>query len=277
MSALGFWRSKPPPGVHINRMHPLANGLACQLLLNEGSGRLVRDTAPLTGQDGVLGTITSATWDKRSGPAGNCLDFANTGGSTANQYVDFGDTVVIEGQTEVSFEMWFRCDTVSAFMSVLRLNGCLVVQVNSGPLRIVGWPGGSAGFCDISPSLVAGEWTHVVGSFREGHWHVYQQGQLVALAQDPAGSGAFASTANPLRLGGTEGGSEAFDGQIALVRFWHRGLIDVEAQQLYNAPFAILQPPVWERLFVPSAVVTTKAPPPYQRKPNRIWTRRRVA
>ena len=168
------------------------------------------------------------------------LDFSQTGGGAATDYLDFGDTTILDGLTALSAGGWFWLDTTPAGgvnCSVIRKDGTATpVQLNGtdGKWNAVLWSGGLKVF--NGPTFAAigtGAWVHLMCTWTiaDGDVRFYINGTLNTTAVGAATSG-LSNVANVLRFGATESAGEAYDGKMAEIAFWNRELAAAEVASL---------------------------------------------
>ena len=149
-----------------------------------------------------------------------------------DDWLDFGDTTIMDGLTELSAGGWFFIDTTPAGgsnVSVLRKDGTATpVQLNGsdGKWNCVLWSSGIKIFNGPTFATIGtGAWVHLMATWTTGDGDVdfYINGALSVTTAGTAASG-LDLTANVLRFGATEGGGEDYNGRMAEIAFWNREL-----------------------------------------------------
>jgi len=220
----GFWKSKPPAGVDINRGHHLAKGLARCWLWNEGSGSAGRDL--VQGERAALGT----SGEYRFSPTGRGA--AISCAAAAANSILFANAV--DTTTTFTLEQWwyFRSFPVN-YHSILGTIPGEGFFVKAGVLDY--YYGGDH---LATTTLVTGRWYHIAFSVSAGAGTFYLNGV--------ADGTAAAVTTKTLAQIGSDQFTSRVDGWNALTRIWiGRALLPSDVTQLYADPYGMFRAPMW--------------------------------
>jgi hypothetical protein len=254
----GFWnRTKPPSGVGLDWLHPLANKLTDYLPLNEMAGRRLNNLASASYVPTITGTPTwQATPD---GPGVYC-----TGGASFDlppRAIAAGDFTlrIIHRPTTIPANFTCLCDKVTTGGTTRELS---VFLATNGDLDYAGL-GGGGGTINIPTGMTPGRtWDFVLtrkpDSTGAGVANAYVNG--APKGSWTLGSGATGSNAtNPLAFGrNPSGGGQNYNGVYLLVQLWvGRCLTAAEVAQLSADWYGLQLAPVYRRYALGSAAIIT--------------------
>ncbi len=166
------------------------------------------------------------------------VDFQNTAGGSATDFIDFGDLTILDGLSAFSFLCWILMDARGGGnSSIVRKDGSLTpVQHNSSDNRLncAIFDAGLTvhqGIPDASFSL--GVWHHLAITWNNSRGSVrfYLDGVLDTTSGQSS-TGTIADSANVMRFGATEGGGEAFDGRLDDCMYFDRELTAAEVTSI---------------------------------------------
>ena len=218
--------SKPPMGSLLRRGHPLANGLVCSLLFNQGSGDKVYDSSG----HGSIGTFANAdpATDWPPGPFGPAVNF---GGS--NDSIAIANGRVTQALPTVSLYARFRRTRSNAIE--------FIINKFANPnydFSMVLWNSANGVsfstatnfyYSGIAPA--SGTWSAAVIVAGPSYLRFYVNGAEVIAASPPAS--LTAGTKNVV-LGVQVGTTLPFAGQLSEVGIWDRLLDRDTALALSN-------------------------------------------
>lgn len=230
--------SKPPPGIQLNRNHPLAQRLVGCWLFNEGSGLRAND---LTGNNntGVLSSFEpfSSTSGWTGGNTGTALMFDGL-----NNYVDCGNNPPLNITSDLTLEVWVSPSSSQAAASIISggttdankpyevrlINLALSFILGDGAsdisitsLNTIPIDSFSQLLCTVSGTTMD---IYINGVFNDFEFFVGTRQTLVEFI-----IGRFRNTDN----------IRCFNGKISLVRAWNRALNPTEIQNLYAQPYSM--------------------------------------
>jgi hypothetical protein len=230
--------AKPPKGASLNRGHPLAGGLVCAYLFNEGGGLKLYDSVGRTSQTATATGVPSWT----NGPIGKVVRC-----DTAGQLFTGGSNP-LSGSSVFSVSAWVNVSNISFADSIffqsydsgvgsgfyLKLDSASSAKFNFQ--KVISY---SAGTAVSNAVAVANKWTHLAGTCdANGLVTLYVDG----LAQTTTGTktGSLTNTNTTTILGGTHGASRINQGSGILV--WkNRCLTARNVQQLYADSFQMFR------------------------------------
>jgi len=250
---LGWGSQKPPVGAHINRSHPLANGLLSYFAFNEASGLGMMDA-----MSQKSAAIVGGKW--RGGKRGAEVLLNGT-----SDYVDYSNTAKqIPYLACGSVSFWFRWDgsaSVTCPWYLGRYNN------NYHESSSVFFGASTGNYTDESILFTyydasdGNPFTMLIRKgetfYRDGLWHhlvvvvdgisnrMYVDGvrQTMTFKDGSATSRVFFTPTVSFASYGyigkrTSSGPLYFQGAIADVGLWSRGLSDADVQTLYAQPYA---------------------------------------
>jgi hypothetical protein len=217
-------RTKPPPGVAVDRGHPLGSRLFGCWLFNEQAGKAAVNlgTGPMTAVTGSLAWAGGASsWD------GSKTAYAGlstwTPPASASVFVRFKQT---------SFS--------NRAIVGDRDNSNIFLYLDSGRTDVSAYVGGTNLTSGPGRTIVNGRWyTVAITASVGGPCALYQDGTLTAAGT----GGSFATT--EFRIGvSTNSFWGGFLGLIDCVHLYHRTLSAAEIAWLHAEPYAMLRPVV---------------------------------
>jgi Concanavalin A-like lectin/glucanases superfamily len=234
------WTLKPGPGVRMNRLHPLANGLQVCWLLNEGAGVTVQDSAGLL--TGSL--VNSPAWS--TGKVGPALSFngSNTNVTGANAPT----------ATTFSVACWMMTTTLvqsGVLMERSPVNGKWILFISYPNLywRLINGTGDAT--VALSGLITSGVWAHVAGTFDGTNSRLYVNGVLQASATPTAAAQLATDT---LYLGCYDNSGYFFTGKIESAFVWNRALAAHEVLSHFLNSYEMFAPArPWDLLNVAAA------------------------
>lgn len=242
------WTTKPPLGSTINWGHPLAKGLVGCWLMNEGSGRKVKDAA--LKNDGI---ITNALWKPTRRGVG--LYFDGTG-----DYVLVPDNPQLDvGISDLTISTWINLSSIAA-------NKGVVVKRDANSLNAIGYEtlflstgeyrfqfsDGTANrlFVATTTQYENTGWRNFVVVLDRDNavgMKIYVDNILKASDNPTAQQGSLASSINlyfgTQYVGGSPAGSLL--GEMGQVTLYNRALTPSEIQQLYQEPYCFIEYKPW--------------------------------
>lgn len=230
--------SQPPLGKPLNKSHPLSKGLVGCYLLNEGGGKVAKDSTQLnTIGDGSLGAGAVFAVKQK----GQC---ASLSGTTSR--IDLGAAPSLVGTaltTNCTFSAWINTSTITigerSIMSTANNGTAFDINRTAAKLNVI-W--NNVNILTSTASLVIGTWYHVamIRQGATGSWgsSIYINGVLdssvSAVATNPATSASNASI-------GSLSTAFLFNGFINNVMWYNRALSQTEIQQLYISPYSMFK------------------------------------
>jgi hypothetical protein len=201
-------------------------GLVAAYGFDEASGAVVTDASGA----GNTGTITGAT-RTASGRFGGALVFGGTG-----NWVTVNDSASLDLTTGMTLEAWVNPSATTSWQTVLMKEsstGLAYALFGRDTSRPVGYVnlGGSDRGARGTTSLTSNTWTHLAVTYDGARLRLYVNGVQV---RSSSYSGAIASTAGALRIGGNSLSGEYFQGRIDEVRVYNRALSASEIQTDMN-------------------------------------------
>jgi hypothetical protein len=195
-----------------------------------GSGATVADSSG----NGNTGTLSNATWTT-VGHAAGALSFNGT-----NALVTVPDSASLALTVGMTLEAWVNPTALGTTWRTVVLkeqpgNLAYALYANatsSRPSTHVFVPTGEA-ILNGTAGLTLNAWAHLAATYDGATLRLYVNGTQVASS---AVSGAIATTAGSLRIGGNNVWSEWFKGTIDDVRVYNRALSAAEVQADMNAP-----------------------------------------
>ena len=202
---------------------------------DEGAGSTVADAS---GQ-GHSGTIAGATWNA-AGRFGSALSFNGT-----NSWVTVADAASLDLTTGMTLEAWIKPTALSSWRTVVMKEtagdlGYVLYAYDNAPrpaayINVSGQVTTSGG---AAPALNA--WTHLAATYDGVSLRLFTNGVEVSAT---AMTGAMATSASPLRIGGNGVWGEYFSGLIDEVRVYNRALSPAEIQADMATPVGSGGPP----------------------------------
>lgn len=160
------------------------------------------------------------------GAAGALANDPNTAvdfnGSTGQVSVPSAPTLALTSQ--VTIEAWVNPDTLAGTRFVVNKGTWYYLYINYGT-TIFGINSGGADLYVTTPTVTAGAWQHLVGTYDGANLVLYRNG--VVVAQAPT-TGAITSTAAPVLV------SQAFDGRLDEVAVYGTALTQAQALAHYQ-------------------------------------------
>lgn len=243
MPGVGFWgRSKPPPGVPLDRGSDLARGLVFAFIANEGAG-LPRDLI-----SGNFGAKTGTPWV--GAPFGPTLSVAVSGDNVQFPAGDLWGTRITGS---VTLAIRFNPTTITSYMALVDpVNGSdrqFGIFLNTSTLYTM--VGGNA-VDNNAHGFSTGVWNDGVFVYDDvAHtFTVYTNGKQT----DSKSLTKTAFLSAPTTFGSNpSGGGSVYQGKYGHALFWDRALTASEAALASSALYdRLFLPPVWRRYFVPA-------------------------
>ena len=203
-------------------------GLVAAYSFNQGAGT----TAPDASGNGLVGTISGATWSTQ-GKFGGALSFDGQ-----NDWVTVAATPLLNLTTGMTLEAWVLPTTTSGVRDVLIKEGANVDIYNLYARNWRGLPeanvlvGGSNQTAEAA-TLAANVWTHLAATYDGTTVRLFLNGAQVASA---AAAGAITTSNGVLRIGGNSLWGEFFQGRIDELRIYSRALTPAEIQSDMATP-----------------------------------------
>jgi Concanavalin A-like lectin/glucanases superfamily len=196
---------------------------------NEGTGTTVADASG----SGNAGTIGTATWTM-AGRCGSALAF---NGTTAR--VDVGDAASLHLSTGMTLEAWVNPTVVSSAWRDVIYKGNDNYYLMATTTRS-SRPGGGGTFGGGNPietfgasPLAVNTWTQLATTYDGSVLRLYVNGVQVSSRNR---SGNFATSTNPLSIGGDPIYAQYFTGRIDEARVYNVARTQAQIQAGMNAP-----------------------------------------
>src|SRR5262245_12200650 len=198
----------------------------------EGTGTSASDS---TGNSNT-GTLASATWAP-AGKFGKAVSFNGT-----SSRVNVADSAVLDLTVGLTLEAWVNPASLTDWHSVIMketatgLAYALYAHDGARPAAYI-----HVGSTDIdvtgATSLPLNTWSHLAATYDGSNFRLYVNGSQVGTR---AVTGAIATSASPLRIGGNQPWGESFQGAIDEVRIYGRALTVAEIQADMTSPIVSL-------------------------------------
>lgn len=237
----GWGRMAPPSLAYaLDPWHPLNRGLVMCLL--PCTGIRWNDAAGVN-----HGTFNG---DARFGPGGPLGGVAATFDGSGD-YASVGNDAGLDVGNVLTIAAWVRSAS-SATMAIYGPNGATdglwfgVNAVDAGSVGANAFGSGTAVYRSVGGLVAQSAWTFV--AYRRtgtgsGNSDLYVNGRKLDGSEISVSSSTnFANTTNAKEIGRRGGGTpHYFNGEIAEVRLWNRGLSDGELLELFNWPYAMVR------------------------------------
>jgi len=246
------FRDKPPFGARVDWSDPIAERLVGCWLFNEAQGSKLQDLSERGNYGDFVGNVA---WD--AAPDGSCLLF--DGSSSA---VDCGNSEDYHSQQEYTYFALISPATVSSSYRAI-----VVHRYHSKGAVIGYWTrdddfywqvrndDASSGFLEtIYHNLQANRWYSVALTINSaGTARFWCNGKSL---RERSVNGPFTNFDQPLYIGrhSYSPGSQDFNGKIALVYVFTRGLSPDEIRRLHEEPYSFFLVPVYRYFVVPTGV-----------------------
>lgn len=252
----GWGATKPPPGVTLNRSHPLALGLIFSLSLREGNGAFIDDIAGTVNPVSNGMTWRSSAW----GPGLNTVQASSQFSTFDNSRLwslnvpltcAWGFVPTTTGINQAVWQTDTNGTTHTGVQALLLSGNGLEVTIgdntnNTISARRTGTSGASAAAAGIPFTCV-----QVIRGLTD--MSTYCNGAPLSMTYTGSGAG-LVNALSVGNLGRRLGGSTIYaNGTLLSLMIWNRALSDGEARELSIAPYQMFAPPVWRRYFVPAA------------------------
>ena len=233
---------KPLLGVPVNWSHPLARGLVCCWLMNEGGGNKIYD---LSGNGNTGSFYGDTKWTP--GKFGSALSFDGT-----EDYVNVSDSNSLDiGTTNnLTISLWVKVNSFAVaggLVSKATGTGSTALDYRISILTESRFSFYVGAYTYINSYITrnTNQWYHVVGVWRGSFpIDIYVNG----IKDNGTSNGSTKNAANTgsLYIGSTYTSSSSFNGTIDDVMIFNRALTASEIAQLYREPFAMFDTyPVW--------------------------------
>ena len=241
---MGFWRSKPPAGVILNRGHPLSRALAFYAALSEGSGA----ACDLVG--GLVGSNSGVLW--AGGPNGTVIQ------GVADSSLDFGNAGSLDfGIGAFAISAWVNT-TAAARQTICHKYsnpaggvGFMFEMASSGLLQFVTEHAADYTVLDSAGVINDGRWHHVVGSWTGTVMSMWVDGRAESTVPVQTGNAPpydLSSSVSFQIVGAAGGFAASFVGKVSSVAVFKRALQASDVSTLYNDQFCLLATPSWRRV-----------------------------
>jgi hypothetical protein len=205
------------------------SGQVAAYSFNENAGTSVADASG-SGNGGSIGT---ATWST-AGKYGNALSFNGSGAR-----VTVPDSPSLRLTTGMTLEAWVFPTTVNAVWRdvIYKGNDDYYVEATSSNGRPVGGGtfGGNNGEAYGTANLAANTWTHLAATYDGTTLRFYVNGTQVSSTPR---TGAIATSAGVLGIGGDPLWGQYLSGRIDDVRIYNRALTQAQIQTAMATPVA---------------------------------------
>lgn len=239
------WRTKPPPGVMVDALHPLAPWTAW--LFNEGAGAQLFDaTLGITSSAFVGSPTRTATTD---GGYGSALRFVAASSQSVTAVTRRPG--VASNNQPFTMAILFRTTSVATTGLDPFGEGDGTLTNPAAFFRIGNIVAGRLEFLlrndagtQVSPHADSGvhdglwHWSHAVSEGPSGLLRIYLDGSEVANGANTLGSGALTDTLTRFGARSTSSTPAAFfDGDLSCVLTWNRALGAAEVENHVAQPF----------------------------------------
>lgn len=235
------WYVKPPPGITINPLHPLASGLIGAYLMNEGGGTTVFNIAPGNIFKNAAMSNTHTGWTTTPPGVGTKFDGNSTQGLIAS--------AASSSAAALSAFAFVRLDSLAnAYNSIATAdNGSLfdyaLLVKSTGKLApyVQNGSGVTISADGTGTAVVAtGAWNQIGLTYNSTVGLTsYINGKVDATT---AANGAITSTAYQLNIGNSLFANRSLTGAISWHFIWNRVLSKDEVALLNTNPFAMFNP-----------------------------------
>lgn len=250
------WSSKPPISSQIDWGHPLSKGLVGCVLMNEGSGNILKDLVDkknFISSGGVLPVV---------GKKGNGFNYPNTNCISTKSINPVPATL-----RSSIFVIAKPYNNNTTRKRVIRL-----WNITSGSLHVIDFSDGSAsirifgsiqygaGLFESTTDTVnySANTDYILTSVwdNDGYLKLYRDGKLVNTSTNSRTSLLNSIDSSTIGVN-TAGGGNNFSGIIYTVYYYNRALSPSEIQQLYQDPYCFIKPPtIWSNFS--TAVATAR-------------------
>ncbi len=265
----------------INFGNPISHGLVFDAPFWEGAGQFVEDDAfPLTE---ILGTLTSATWDKNF--YGTDLDF-----SAAASVVSFIPPSIVNDLSQLTIEalVYPRTTGAGGFGRILHKgepsgNTTQYFSIFTDSADHVGhnlwafystWTTNQGQWVSTA-DMNLNAWQHIIFTYdfssTGNNPLMYLNGIPNALTQDQIPGGSAPTDTDILYIGNRGTATRNFDGKISYVRLWNRIVTPTEVFSLYINPWQIYQTPSFRNLYNSNFIVTSTIPTGFLTPNTNFW------
>jgi hypothetical protein len=266
LSAADVGATKPPVGAVINPQHPLGNGLIVCPLLNEGAGQSLWDSG--TKQSFIMDNPlvwVSLPQTAQYPWAGPALQFSETPGTGPGCRIDVSHVPFFQNEPAGSngFTIaYLWSPTTGTAQSARRIGDTDKTACYTIYESITGHPNqwtytyrnagaSSTNLIQLNFPYTTNTWIFSVVCIKEGAISVYQDGVLLTNRTDPNLHNTWARSGGlPIWWHMTEGpffyGTNyyfVFGGDLGGAWIWNRYLSQADVTSLYNAPWAMFNPP----------------------------------
>lgn len=254
-----YWKSKPPPGVNINRLHPSALGIRGFWVLNEDAGHIVNTVTGKRGsRAGAINWVGDPSGPSLKSAAASGSNFVSLGTDPFIRPTSLPITVAIcatPGVYTTFGQLWIGNDSSNANYAG--------AGIGAGTTGFVGATyGANTGTTDTGRRTKVGVTALTVGK-RVVAFGVLRGPTDISIYLDGKDDGgAYAGTGGDIAYGATTE-ARLFDasaqsaGTLTTIHWagiWARALSQSEIVSIGSDPYQLFQPPVWRKYFIPPAV-----------------------
>jgi hypothetical protein len=156
-------------------------------------------------------------------------------------YVDCGSDSSLNLTNNFSISGWFNSDNAGPVVLLCKGNASayepggaytILCIPSNGTLTFYVRDSSNSGFGYATIAIALSQWTHVVGTFSDGHLSIYKNGSFVA--GDTLGTPTIYSNNEPFVIGAEGDGSTPFNGRVDDFRIYSRVLSEAEAGAITN-------------------------------------------
>ncbi len=214
--------------VDVLNAQPPAAGLVAAYNFNEGSGTQALDVSG----SGNTGVTTRTTWST-AGRTGSALSFGG------NAFVTIADNAMLDLTAGMTIEAWVRpsssSNNVRPIVYKERGFGFSYALFSSSNGNVpAAWIRTTAQVSAAGTSSIpSNTWTHLAATYDRSRLRLFVNGVEVT---NTAATALISTGTGPLRIGGTNNGSDFFRGLIDDVRIYNRALSAAEIQADMNKP-----------------------------------------
>lgn len=256
------WGRPKPSFPHVQKAHPLSQGLVFCVDLHEGyggkSGTVANpETAPNSIVDVVnqipgnfcTGSSGTATW--KGSPYGWSANFTGTGTGTSAERISFSANSACPRPLRITSKVTIAC--LLKYTASTNANARIASRAaagNASPFIAYGiyqasvgninFGIGTSSFSSLSGAISGGIWYLIHGVYDGANMSLYIDGQFNSSS---AKTGTLDDTGN-FSIGADQEttANETFNGQVAGVWVWNRPLTEYETALHFVDPFGMLRP-----------------------------------
>ena len=247
------WIQKPPLGVQIEYIYPLAKGHVGYWLLNEGGGDKVYD---LSGYNNH-GTLNNMAFPSTVTSGWNpCIDGIGLKFDGIDDYIDCGNDPSLDITDAITIEAWIKPNDIAENQMIM----CKYTNYKYDGFYLNLYYGKLCFSQGFENSVITTK--SVLYPFTQDIWHhmvITKKGAAVRIyvdtidiTDDIKSHTDIGTNTADLRIGIDETDGQPFNGSIAYVHIYNRALTAQEVMQSYMYPNSIFEPA--------TTIITVEAP-----------------